>query len=204
MPKFNPSFYRIMIALIVGLVLVIFPQNAADYLVIAVGVIFMLPSIFSLVSHFTNRGETRPPFPVDALGGFLFGLMLIIMPGFFNNILTIVLGFVLTMAGVQQIASLIAARQWVPVPIYHYIMPVTILLAGIFSLTNPVGVRTTLFKVLGVFFLLYAIFEFTNWFFFMRKRPKYENTGAKTGQSILEKMGVDEEDVQDVEIIEED
>ncbi|MBR3717001.1 MAG: DUF308 domain-containing protein [Bacteroidaceae bacterium] len=204
MPKFNPSFYRIMIALIVGLVLVIFPQNAADYLVIAVGVIFMLPSIFSLVSHFTNRGEMRPPFPVDALGGFLFGLMLIIMPGFFNNILTIVLGFVLTMAGVQQIASLIAARQWVPVPIYHYIMPVTILLAGIFSLTNPVGVRTTLFKVLGVFFLLYAIFEFTNWFFFMRKRPKYENEGAKTGQSILEKMGVDEEDVQDVEIIEED
>ncbi|MBR1941658.1 MAG: hypothetical protein IJ845_10070, partial [Bacteroidaceae bacterium] len=69
---------------------------------------------------------------------------------------------------------------------------------------NPVGVRTTLFKVLGVFFLLYAIFEFTNWFFFMRKRPKYENEGAKTGQSILEKMGVDEEDVQDVEIIEED
>ena len=217
MPKFNPSFYRIMIALIVGLVLVIFPQNAADYLVIAVGVIFMLPSIFSLVSHFTNRGEMRPPFPVDALGGFLFGLMLIIMPGFFNNQqqgrydalhggrrITIVLGFVLTMAGVQQIASLIAARQWVPVPIYHYIMPVTILLAGIFSLTNPVGVRTTLFKVLGVFFLLYAIFEFTNWFFFMRKRPKYENEGAKTGQSILEKMGVDEEDVQDVEIIEED
>ena len=70
MLKFNPSFYRIMIALIVGLVLVIFPQNAADYLVIAVGVIFMLPSIFSIVSHFTNRGETRPPFPVDALGSF--------------------------------------------------------------------------------------------------------------------------------------
>lgn len=204
MPKLNPSFYRILIALVVGLVLVIFPQNAADYLVIAVGVVFILPSIFSMASYFVNRGEVRPPFPVDALGGFLFGLMLIIMPGFFGNILTIVLGFVLTMAGVQQIASLIAARRWVLVPIWNYIMPVTILLAGIFSLTNPVGVRSTLFKVLGVFFLLYAFFEFTNWFFFMRKRPKYENVGAKTGQSILEKMGVDEADVQDVEIIEED
>ncbi len=204
MPKLNPSFYRILIALVVGLVLVIFPQNAADYLVIAVGVVFILPSIFSMASYFVNRGEVRPPFPVDALGGFLFGLMLIIMPGFFGNILTIVLGFVLTMAGVQQIASLIAARRWVLVPIWNYIMPVTILLAGIFSLTNPVGVRSTLFKILGVFFLLYALFEFTNWFFFMRKRPKYENVGAKTGQSILEKMGVDEADVQDVDIIEEE
>ena len=204
MPKLNPSFYRILIALVVGLVLVIFPQNAADYLVIAVGVIFMLPSVFSMVTHFTDRSETRPPFPVDALGGFLFGLMLIIMPGFFGNILTIVLGFVLTMAGVQQIASLIAARRWTTVPIWNYIMPVTILLAGIFSLTNPVGVRTTLFKILGVFFLLYALFEFTNWFFFMRKRPVYHNEGALTGKSVLEKMGVDEEDVTDVEIAEED
>ena len=87
MAKINPSFYRILIALIIGLVLVLFPQDAADYLVIAVGVIFMLPSVFSMVNHFMSKTEPRPPFPIDALGGFLFGLMLVIMPGFFGNIL---------------------------------------------------------------------------------------------------------------------
>lgn len=203
MAKINPSFYRILIALVIGLVLVLFPQDAADYLVIAVGVVFMLPSVFSMVNYFMSKDEPRPPFPVDALGGFLFGLMLVIMPGFFGNILTIVLGFVLTMAGVQQIASLIAARRWTPVPIWNYIVPVIILLAGIFSLANPGSVRATVFKVLGVFFILYAIFEFSNWFFFMRKRPVYQNDGAQTGKSVLEKMGVDEEDVTDVEIVEE-
>jgi len=202
MQKINPTFYRMVIALIVGLVLVLFPQNAADYLVVAVGVIFMLPSIIRIVTYFTLKERSAFGFPVDGLGGFLFGLLLVIMPGFFGNILTIVLGFLLTMAGVQQIASLVAARRWTTVPIWNYIVPSIILLAGIFSLTNPLGARETLFKVIGVFFLLYAAFEFSNWFFFLRKRPVYRNEGAHTGKSVLEKMGVDEEDVQDVEIIE--
>ena len=41
---------------------------------------------------------------------------LVIMPGFFADLLTFVLGFILVLGGVQQIASLSAARRWTPVP----------------------------------------------------------------------------------------
>ena len=44
---------------------------------------------------------------------FFLGLWLVIMPDFFVNILMFLLGFILIMAGIQQIASLFSARKWV-------------------------------------------------------------------------------------------
>ena len=57
-----------------------------------------------------RAAEVRRRFPVEGVGSLLFGLWLIIMPGFFADLLTFVLGFILVMGGVQQIASLSAAR----------------------------------------------------------------------------------------------
>lgn len=199
MLKLNPAFYRMTIALVVGLVLVLYPENASDYLVIAVGVIFMLPSILRIISYSVNRERSLLGFPFDGVGGFLFGLLLVINPGFFGNILTIILGFILTMAGVQQLTSLLTARRWARISLWNYVVPVLILLAGIFSLINPVGVRATLFKVIGSFFLLYAFFEFVNWFFFMRKRPLSGKSASETSKRIA---GVAGDDIEDAQIVE--
>lgn len=211
MIRFNPSFHRIVIALIVGLVLVLFPQNASDYLVIALGVVFMLPSIFSILNYFMGRKRDAShsgfPFPIEGLGGFLFGLLLVIRPSLFANILTMVLGFLLVMAGVQQIASLLAARRWVSVRIGFYVVPVIILLSGLFALSNPVNVRSTLFKIVGVFFIIYALYELMNWLLFMRKKPRYGDPGMDS-ESVLKHVGdsesnkTDDEDIEDAVIIE--
>jgi len=213
MIRFNPSFQRIIIALIVGVVLVVFPQNASEYLVIALGVVFMLPSIFSMLNYFWERNKDVSlrglAFPIEGLGGFLFGLLLVIKPGLFSNILVMVFGFLLVMAGVQQIASLVAARRWTPVAVGYYIIPVIILLSGLFALSNPVGMRSTLFKIVGVFFIIYALYEFLNWLLFMRKKPRYGNPGVE-GESVLKNVGegdakkksADDEDIEDAVIIE--
>jgi len=71
----------------------------------------------------TEHGDAQP-FPYEGVGSLLFGLWLIIMPGFFADLLTFVLGFILVMGGVQQIASLSAARRWMPVPGGFYVVPV--------------------------------------------------------------------------------
>ena len=171
--------------------LVVFPDQAGDYFVITIGVIFLVPSLVSIIGYFAQSTEMRSRFPVEGVGSLLFGLWLIIMPGFFADLLTFVLGFILVMGGVQQIASLSAARRWMPVPGGFYVVPVLILLAGLVALFNPTGVRSTAFIIIGISSLVYAASELLNWFKFTRRRPKTPDASVKA---------VD--DIEDAQIIE--
>lgn len=184
------SFLRAICALVIGLVLVMFPDRAGDYFVITIGIIFLVPSLISVIGYFAQNAEMRRRFPVEGVGSLLFGLWLIVMPGFFADLLTFVLGFILVMGGVQQIVSLSAARRWMPVPGGFYVVPALILIAGLIALFNPTGVRSTAFIIIGVSSLVYAASELVNWFKFTRRRPKAPDTPVK---------GVD--NIEDAEII---
>ena len=185
------SFLRAICALVIGLVLVMFPDQAGDYFVITIGIIFLVPSLVSIIGYFAQNAEMRHRFPIEGVGSLLFGLWLIIMPGFFADLLTFVLGFILVMGGVQQIASLSAARRWMPVPGGFYVVPVLILLAGLVALFNPTGVRSTAFIIIGISSMVYAASELLNWFKFTRRRPKTPDASVKA---------VD--DIEDAQIIE--
>ena len=178
------SFLRAICALVIGLVLVMFPDQAGDYFVITIGVIFLVPSLISIIGYFAQSTEMRRRFPIEGVGSLLFGLWLIIMPGFFADLLTFVLGFILVMGGVQQITSLSAARRWMPVPGGFYVVPVLILLAGLVALFNPTGVRSTAFIIIGISSLVYAASELLNWFKFTRRRPKASGTKALNRWSV--------------------
>lgn len=187
------SFLRMICALVIGLILVMFPNQAGDYFVITIGVIFLVPSLVSIIAYFVQSAETRFRFPIEGAGSLLFGLWLVIMPGFFADLLTFILGFILLMGGVQQIASLMAARRWTVVPGGFYVVPVLILLAGLVALFNPTGVRSTAFIIIGVTSLIYAVSELINWFKFTRRRPKTPVAAAKAAKA--------DDDVEDAEII---
>lgn len=198
MKNINYSFLRAICALLISLVLILFPAEAGNYLVITIGIVFMVPSIFSIVGYFTLPIGFKLRFPVEAVGGLLFGLWLMIMPSFFADLLTYLLGFILLMGGVQQIAALMGARHWVHVPVKFYIIPVLILLAGFFALFNPTGVRDTAFTIIGITGLVYTISELVNWFAFTRKKPK-----VTTAPAIKSDIETKQEDgVDDAEILE--
>lgn len=175
MKTMNFSLIRILFAIVVGLVLVLWPDAAASYIVITVGVAFLIPGIISLFSYFGRKSSTNgksPRFPIEGVGSLLFGLWLIVMPDFFADVLMFLLGFILMMGGVQQIASLSMARRWMPVPGIYYLVPSLILIAGIIALFNPTGARNTAFIIIGISSLVYSVSELINWFKFVRRRPK--------------------------------
>lgn len=180
------SFLRAVCALVIGLVLVMFPNQAGDYFVITIGVIFLVPSLISIIGYYAQNSEMRRRFPIEGVGSMLFGLWLIIMPDFFADLLTFVLGFILVMGGVQQIASLSAARRWMQVPTGFYIVPVLILIAGLIALFNPTGVRSTAFIIIGISSIIYAVSELINWFKFTRLRPQSPVVGNKASDDNIE------------------
>lgn len=174
------SFVRAICALVIGLVLVLWPGAAINYLVITIGVLFLIPGLFSFIGYFAQKGriEFEQRFPIESIGSVLLGLWLLIMPQFFANFLTYVLGFVLIMGGVQQLASLVSARKWIRVPLGFYIVPTLVLLAGLFTVFNPQEFQETIFIVIGITGIVYALTELFHWFMFTRKKPvdqtKYE------------------------------
>ncbi|EEF87380.1 HdeD family acid-resistance protein [Bacteroides cellulosilyticus] len=193
MKGISNSFLRTICALIIGLVLVMFPNEAGDYFVITIGVVFLIPALLSIIGYFAMSAEERRRLPIEGIGSLLFGLWLIIMPGFFADLLTFVLGFILVLGGVQQIASLSAARRWMPVRVGFYIIPVLILIAGLVALFNPTGVRSTAFIIIGITSIVYAVSELINWFTFTRKRPK-PGTPRASSKAV--------DNIEDAEIIE--
>ncbi len=193
MKGLNYSSLRAIFALVLGLVLVSFPDRAGDYLVVTIGVVFLIPSLVSIVAYFVRKASSSFRFPIEAVGSLLFGLWLIIMPGFFADLLTYVLAFILVMGGVQQIASLMAARRWMTVSGAFYVVPVLILLAGLLAMFNPMGVRSTAFMVIGVSCLVYAVMELVNWFRFMRRCPASSDVASAVRKA--------DDDIEDAEIV---
>lgn len=100
MKSLNYALVSSLCALVIGILLVTWPDVAVSYLVITIGVLFLIPGLVGLFSYLAllNKSKAdapRPVFPIVALGSTLFGVWLIIMPSFFVGVLMYVLGILL-------------------------------------------------------------------------------------------------------------
>jgi len=68
------SAIPLIFAIVLGLVLVLWPEAAVTYLVITIGICFIIPGLFSLLNYFTREkveGEPSPMFPIDGAASIL-------------------------------------------------------------------------------------------------------------------------------------
>ena len=116
MRNFNYYALSSICALIIGILLVVWPGEAVRYLVITIGVLFMLPGligVFGYLATAKRRQEAgiKSVFPVAAVGSALLGFWLMIMPDFFITTLMYVLGVLLVLAGLSQLFNFISVRS---------------------------------------------------------------------------------------------
>lgn len=201
--RFSAAWIRIVTAFAIGLLLVLFPDQASNYFVMVIGLLFTLPALVSLGIFLAGkkRGVTLP---IMGIGSLLFGLWLIIMPEFFVTLLTYVLGFILLVGGVQQLSWLQVARSWKRVSPYYYIVPVLILVAGLVALFNPGGVQRTAFLIIGGASLFYAVQELVSQLL-LRKQGAQGGSAQSTStnaQQRVDSSDNNEDDIEDAEVIE--
>lgn len=171
MKTINNAILRSVFAIVLGLVLILWPEATINYLVIIIGVLFIIPGLITTIAYFTRdkQAQATSMFPIEGAGSFLFGLWLVIMPTFFVNILMYVLGGLLVLAGIQQIISLISARKWAKVSLWFYLIPTLILTAGIVILSNPFSIAANTFIFMGAVILVYGITDLLNSYKFKKK-----------------------------------
>ena len=161
-------------AIIVGMLLVMWPDSAMIYLVMTIGAIFSVSGILALVRYYRHRNIIGYNYPLIGTGSLLLGIWLLIMPAFFINFLMYIIGLAIIMAGANMLVNLNVASRWSIVSGYFYITPILIILAGMLVLVNPFTVATIQFIVLGISCMVYGIVNMINTIKFKKDPDKYE------------------------------
>ena len=126
------SVFRALCAIVIGVLLVKYPQDGVTWLTMAIGALFLLSGIIALLAYWQAKrhaGEYtitdqqgrvisggQPTFPIVGAGSVILGLILALTPGVFVNGLMYVLGAIMILGGINQLMSLVSARRFGSVP----------------------------------------------------------------------------------------
>lgn len=198
------SIFRALVAIAVGAMLIKYPDNMMTGITVAIGVMFLLSGIISLLVYWNARrhaGEYRiydaegnllaggePTFPVVAIGSIVLGCILSLMPATFVSLLVYVIGTVLVLGAVTQLMSLISARHFASISLWFWVCPVLILLAGLYAMIKPMVPVHLAMTLLGWLSFFYGVTEIVNsWKIYAcrkamerRQQLKAEGKGSQT------------------------
>lgn len=199
--NFRNSVYRSVLSILLGVVLVLWPGTALTYIIMLIGLIFLITGIFTLIVSYKKREErSGSVVSFTGMGSVILGLLLVCLPSIFTTVFMFVLGFTLVVAAIGQFVTLAAARQFGYVSPISYLFPVLILIAGIVVLFNPFSSAEGVFMLFGVTIIFYGITDLINQYSInkMRKsneeREKIEKIERMDGAQEVE--DVDFEDVK--------
>ncbi len=167
---------RALCFLAIGLLNVCYSQDIAVYIVMATGVLFILPSLFALVSYPRLR-KSAPRgvvvVPVVSLGAALFGVVLLVTPTTFVTAFMYVMAGLLIAIGLWQMVNFFQLRRGgMELLGYEFVVSLLTVAAGAVVLAHPFTAAGVPFIIIGAGCLCYALLEFWNaWL-----QYKYERT----------------------------
>ena len=172
------SVFRAICAIAVGIMLIKYPDNTVTWITIAIGVLFLLSGIISMVAYhhaLKNASEytitdaegnvvsgQKPTFPIVGVGSAILGLILALTPTVFVKALMYIIGAVLVLGAVNQFMNLLNARKYGKISFGYWIFPSVILLIGLFVIIKPLAPAEMAMLVLGWCSLLYGVTELIN------------------------------------------
>lgn len=154
------GYSRAILALIMGIVLIIWPDTAVRTIVIVIGTVIMLLGALSMIfSREPKDGQSRSLLSINGIVSLIFGLVLILFPTFFVGIIMFLFGAILLIVGVSEIASLISAKKVADIPWSLFIGPLITTGCGVVMFFNPFSTIEWVFIFFGISLLIYAITE---------------------------------------------
>ena len=195
MKIFHSSIFRALCAIVVGVLILKYPQDGVTWLTMAVGELFLISGIVALIAYWYARQHSgdyvitdqkgriisggQPSFPIVGAGSVLLGLVLVIAPGKFVDGLMYVLGGIMILGGIQQLINLSVVRRLGKVSFAFWICPTLILLTGLYVILRPMETATLSLQILGWCSLLYGVTELINSLQIWRIRKMAEKTAQQ-------------------------
>ena len=172
------SFFRAICSIIIGVLLLRFPDNTVTWITLAIGILFLLSGVFSTLAYLNARKNTpeymitdvegriiskgKPTFPLVGVGSIILGVLLITSPSVFVEILMYIMGGILILGALNQFMSLYNARRWGKMAWGFWVSPSLILLAGLYVMFQPMEAAALPMTIIGWCCLLYGASEVVN------------------------------------------
>ncbi len=173
---FRNVIIRALCILALGIVLIVFSTQITLWMVMASGVLFIIPGCVSLVSYFRRDPESRQImlYPIVGAGSILFGLILLIFPELFIRAFMYLLAAVLVIGAATQYYTLWDMRRVHIRPSgWLYLVPTLVLAAGLFIFISDRKEDLAGLPVIitGCGFIIYALQEFCTLYLMKRFNP---------------------------------
>ena len=207
------SVFRAIIAVIIGALLIKYPDNTVKGITVAIGILFLVSGLISCVAYYHAKrhvseykiydaegrlvaGE-QPTFPLVGLGSMILGFILALTPTSFVSALMYIIGAILILGAINQYLNLWGGRRYGHVSWAFWIMPTTILLVGIYVILKPMAPLSMAMYILGWCTLLYGVTELINALKFYSDKKK-----LKRVQDIQEAEVVSDTEAEAAEVVE--
>ena len=128
-------FVRALCVLILGVILVAYSGDVSRWIVMASGVLFILPGLVGLISYWRRDKQSRQfmLYPLIALGSILFGVVQLVLPDLFFEALRYVLACAMLILALLQVYSLWNIRSGgVKASWINYIFPLAEMASSLF------------------------------------------------------------------------
>ena len=173
------SFFRAICSIIIGVLLLRNPENTVTWITLAIGVMFLLSGLFSTLAYLNARknnssdyvvtdaegrviSKGHPTFPLVGIGSIILGIMLVMSPTIFVEVLMYIMGGILILGALNQFMSLYNARRWGNFSWGFWVSPSLILLAGLYVIFQPMEAAALPMTIIGWCCLLYGASEVVN------------------------------------------
>ena len=183
------SVFRAISAIAIGCLLIKYPDNTVTWITVAIGILFLLSGLISLIVYVHARknvsefkvmdkeghviaGE-KPTFPIVGVGSLILGAMLALTPNVFITALMYIIGGILILGAINQYMNLINARKYGKVSFGFWVFPSVVLLIGLYVIIKPMVPASMAMLILGWCSLLYGVTELVNSLKFHADKRKF-------------------------------
>ncbi len=203
------SVFRAICALAIGIMLIKYPDNTVTWITVAIGVLFFLSGIISIIVYFNARRHTteykitdadgnivageKPTFPIVGVGSTILGALLALTPTVFITALMYIIGAILILGAVNQFMNLLNGRRYGKIGLGYWIFPSIILLTGLYVVIRPMDPPSMAMLILGWCSLLYGITELINALkFYSDKRKMRKSQEISQAEEVIEEITSEE------------
>ena len=183
------SVFRSISAIAIGCLLIKYPDNTVTWITVAIGILFLLSGLISLIVYVHARknvsefkimdseghviaGE-KPTFPIVGVGSLILGAMLALTPNVFITALMYIIGAILILGAINQFMNLVNARRYGKVGFGYWVFPSVVLLIGLYVMIKPMVPASMAMLILGWCSLLYGVTELVNSLKFHADKRKF-------------------------------
>ena len=188
---------KALAALIVGIMMVVNPDNAFASVVKLIAVFLLASGLVSLFVGLKDKENSALPLMMfNAAANICIGLLLFIFPGFVAKFIIYLIGFALLVFGIMQLVTLFCARSMVAMGVLAYVLPALVTMLGAFMLFNPFA-GSVMSTIAGIALIIYGASELLSSWKMKKAVEEYEiHMTQETKQAAPEDMsGVEIKDV---------